>query len=195
MDHLWPQLAEQDLNEQDEMIARHIIGNIDNWGYLRRNATSIADDVTFKEGVSVETDDVKRVLELVKQLEPAGIAAESLQECLLLQLERNENPISQLALRVIRDYFDQYTRHNYAEIRSKMGIDQDTMQQIERTIRHLDPKPGAPFASSMEEEHGQQITPDFLIEEDGEDLILSLCNNIPELQISHTIHALGCLLK
>lgn len=186
MDHLWPQLAEQDLNEQDEMIARHIIGNIDNWGYLRRSVTSIADDVTFKEGVSVETDDVKKVLELVKQLEPAGIAAESLQECLILQLERNENSISQLALRVISDLFDQYTRHNYAEIRSKMGIDQATMQQIERTIRHLDPKPGAPFASSMEEEHGQQITPDFLIEEDGDDLILSLCNNIPELQISQT---------
>lgn len=186
MDHLWPQLAEQDLNEQDEMIARHIIGNIDNWGYLRRSVTSIADDVTFKEGVSVETDDVKKVLELVKQLEPAGIAAESLQECLILQLERNENSISQLALRVISDLFDQYTRHNYAEIRSKLGIDQATMQQIERTIRHLDPKPGAPFASSMEEEHGQQITPDFLIEEDGDDLILSLCNNIPELQISQT---------
>ncbi len=186
MDHLWPQLAEQDLNEKDEVIARHIIGNIDNWGYLRRPARSIADDVTFKEGFEVETSDVEKVLELVKQLEPAGIAAESLQECLILQLERNDNPISQLALRVIRDYFDQYTRHNYAEIRSKMGIDQATMQQIERTIRHLDPKPGAPYASSMEEEHGQQITPDFLIEEDGEDLILSLCNNIPELQISQT---------
>ena len=186
MDHLMPQLAEQDLSEQDQVIARHIIGNIDNWGYLRRPARSIADDVTFKEGIMVETSDVAKVLELVKQLDPAGIAAESLQECLILQLERKNDPISQQALQVIRDHFDAYTRHNYAEIRSRMGIDQATLQSIEHAIRHLDPKPGAPYASSMEEEHGQQITPDFLIEEDGDDLVLSLCNNIPELQISQT---------
>ena len=186
MDHLWPQLAEQDLSEQDQVIARHIIGNIDNCGYLRRPPRSIADDVTFNEGFTVETSDVKKVLEQVKQLDPAGIAAESLQECLILQLERKDDPTSQLALQVMRDYFDAYTRHNYAEIRAKMGIEQDTMKNIEHTIRHLDPKPGAPFASSMEEEHGQQITPDFIIEEDGDDLILSLCNNIPELQISQT---------
>lgn len=186
MDHLWPQLAEHDLSEQGQVIARHIIGNIDNWGYLRRPPRSIADDVTFNEGFTVETSDVKKVLEQVKQLDPAGIAAESLQECLILQLERKDDPTSRLALRVMRDHFDAYTRHNYSEIRAKMGIEQSTMQSIEHTIRHLDPKPGAPFATSMEEEHGQQITPDFIIEEDGDDLILSLCNNIPELQISQT---------
>lgn len=186
MDMLMQQLYEQELSEQDEVIARHIIGNIDSMGYLRRPARSIADDVTFKEGVMVDTSDVERVLGMVKRLDPAGIAASDLQECLLLQLERNNDFTSRLALRVIRDHFKAYTDHNYTRIQEALDINADTMDDIKRAIRHLDPKPGAPYASSMEEEHGQQITPDFIIEENGDDLTLSLYNNIPELQISQT---------
>ena len=186
MDVLMQQLYEQDLTEHDEVIARHIIGNIDGQGYLRRPARSIADDVTFKEGVMVETSDVERVLNMVKRLDPAGIAAGSLQECLLLQLQRKDDFISRLALHVIRDHFKAYTDHNYARIQEALDIDADTMSDIRRAIRRLDPKPGAPYATSMEEQHGQQITPDFIIEENGDELTLSLYNNIPELQISQT---------
>ena len=123
---------------------------------------------------------------MVKRLDPAGIAAGSLQECLLLQLQRKDDFISRLALHVIRDHFKAYTDHNYARIQEALDIDADTMSDIRRAIRRLDPKPGAPYATSMEEQHGQQITPDFIIEENGDELTLSLYNNIPELQISQT---------
>ena len=186
MDVLMQQLYEQGMNEQDEVIARHIIGNIDGQGYLRRPARSIADDVTFKEGVMVETSDVERVLSMVKRLEPAGIAASDLRECLMLQLQRKDDLTSRLALRVIRDHFKAFTDHNYGHIQDALDITADTMSDIKRTIRRLDPKPGAPYATSMEEQHGQQITPDFIIEEDGDELTLSLYNNIPELQIAQT---------
>lgn len=186
MDVLMQQLGEQELNEQDEVIARHIIGNIDSTGYLRRPTRSIADDVTFKEGFVVETSDVERVLELVKQLDPAGIAAQSLQECLMLQLQRRNDPIGRLALRVMRDHFDDLTHHNYSHIMQSLNIDKATFEQVEHVIRHLDPKPGTPYASSMQEQHGQQITPDFVVEQNGEQLTLSLYNNIPELQISQS---------
>ena len=186
MDVLMEQLSEQGLSDEDQLIARHIIGNIDGMGYLRRPTRSIADDVTFKEGIMVETSDVERVLKRVKQLEPAGIAAQDLQECLLLQLERKDDRISRLAQQVVAQHLKAYANHNMAQIEEALGIDHDTMRAIERVIHRLDPKPGSPYATSMEEEHGQQITPDFLIEENGDELILSLYNNIPELQISQT---------
>lgn len=186
MDVLMEQLSEQGLSDEDQLIARHIIGNIDGMGYLRRPTRSIADDVTFKEGIMVETSDVERVLKRVKQLEPAGIAAQDLQECLLLQLERKDDRISRLAQQVVAQHLKAYANHNMTQIEEALGIDHDTMRAIERVIHRLDPKPGSPYATSMEEEHGQQITPDFLIEENGDELILSLYNNIPELQISQT---------
>lgn len=186
MEHLMGQLGEFNLDDRDLVIARYIIGNIDDMGYLRRPERSIADDVTFNEGYTVETADVQAVLKLVQRLDPAGIAAHDLRECLILQLERQNDADSRLALKAMRDHFDDYASHNTGRIIDAMGIDRATFRKIEHIIRHLDPKPGMPYASSMEEDHGQQITPDFVVEENGDELVLSLYNNIPELQISQS---------
>lgn len=185
-DHLMPQLNERDLSSEEQVIARHIIGNIDGVGRLKRSARSIADDVTFKEGITVDTSDVERVLAWVKQLDPAGIAAKDAQECLVLQLERKDDPVSQLALQVMRDHLKLYVDKEYVQIMELLNIDAATFGKVQHAILRLDPKPGAPFATSMEEEHGQQITPDFVIEENGDQLTLALYNNIPELQISQS---------
>ena len=104
----------------------------------------------------------------------------------MLQLQRRNDPIGRLALRVMRDHFDDLTHHTYSHIMQSLNIDKATFEQVEHVIRHLDPKPGTPYASSMQEQHGQQITPDFVVEQNGEQLTLSLYNNIPELQISQS---------
>lgn len=190
MEVLMQQLNEEELSETDEAIARNIIGNLDRAGYLARSPRAIADDMTFNDDMMVDTSDVERVLKRVQRLEPAGIAAQSLQECLALQLERKDDHLSKLALKVIREHFKRFTDHDFEPIIKKMDIDETTMRDIRSVIRRLDPKPGAPYALSMEEQHGQQITPDFIIEEDGEDLNLVLCNNVPELQVSQSYNEL-----
>ena len=190
-DYLNEQINERELTATQQIIAQSIIGNLDSNGWLQRTPKAIADDVTFNDGVEVETEQVEQVLDMVRQLDPPGIAASSLKQCLQLQLERKAlTPHVQMARRIVDQYFDAFSKHHYDVLCSALGIDEKELEQVVHDeILTLDPRPGAGFSSGAGE-HGQQITPDFEIEVDGDQYRLTLVNNIPELQISQTYSAL-----
>ncbi|MBR1883231.1 MAG: RNA polymerase factor sigma-54 [Muribaculaceae bacterium] len=198
IDYLMGQLEEQGLDPQERVIAEQVIGNIDDKGYLRRDAASIADDLAF-DGVTlvddglereVETADVTRVVKRVQQLDPPGIGATSVQECLLLQLARKDTAQARLAHKMLSDYFDDYASHNYGRIMTALHLTTEQMGELTREIRRLDPHPGSQLAPSSST-HSAQITPDFIIESAGDGFTITLVNSIPELQISESYQSLA----
>lgn len=166
-------------------VATYIIGNIDDDGYLRRDLTAISYELSMQGIANVELSDLELVLEIIQDLEPAGIGARSLQECLLLQLKRKpENEEQQLAIKILNDHFEAFTKKHYDKLIKSLAISEDVLKQAVDLITSLNPKPGNSVASGVDAA-AVQITPDFLVEiRDGE-LILSMNNrNIPELRVS-----------
>lgn len=184
-DYLMDQVRENDLSELQELIAEYIVGNLDDNGYLTRSPSAIADDITFGSGVEVETDQVQEVLHIVHRLDPPGIAAQNLKECLALQLERlPSRPIVEIARLIIGSYFDEFGKKHYDRICSVLGIGRDRLKDAITLIATLNPKPGSAFTGSQSEIHSQQITPDFVVDDTDGILSLTLTNRIPELVIS-----------
>lgn len=191
VDYLMEQVHERNLNEQQLKIAEYIIGNIDDNGYLTRSLTAITDDLIFQVGLDVPEEDVEEVLNIVRDLDPAGVGATDLRDCLMLQLARHkDNETSQLAYRVIDEFFDAFSKKHYDKIVSSLDIDDDKMKAIVADIRSLSPKPGNAVTGIADESHSQQIIPDFNVDVDGDTITLTLMNNIPELQIAESYSAL-----
>lgn len=185
--YLMQQVGELELSAKDRLIASNIIGNLDSNGYLLRNTRSIADDLTFNEGEETDDDEVERVLNLVQRLDPPGVAAANLRECLMLQLRRKSDPDAQLALRIVDECFDNFSRKRYDALASTLRVDRDTViRVVKNEILTLNPKPGSAYSSGRAEEHQLQITPDFYVEVTGDTLSITLNNKIPELCISET---------
>ena len=186
---LTDQLGELELDETQQMIARAIVGNIEDNGYLRRSAAEIADDVTFNDGYVVDAQQVEQMLEVVQSLDPPGIAARNLRECMMLQLQRKpRNAEVEMALTMVDKYFDEMGAMRFDSIGRKMGVTKEQLEEVfKRQIRRgLNPFPGNAFESRMDS--SQQVTPDFDVEldEDNDRLTVTLRNNIPTLQISES---------
>ena len=187
IDYLEEQISERELSPVQNAIAGYIIGNIDDNGYLQRSIDDISDDIAFQTGLDVSVEDVNEVLQIVHELEPAGIGASNLRECMLLQLERRSaSNINMLAYKVVDKYFDEFSKKHYGKIMSGLSIDEDTFRKVVNEIHSLNPKPGSAFSGAASETHSQQIIPDFLVETDGDTLQLTLLNNLPELQIEES---------
>ncbi len=182
---LLDQLGLRELTPKQEKIALYIIGNIDDDGYLRRDLSSIADDLMFQEGEDVSTKDVAEVLTIIQDFDPAGVAARNLQECLLLQLNRHEQTTDVLlSERLLADYFEEFTRKHYDKILRGLNIDENTLKRLIHEITALDPKPCASWGGSMETVLSQ-IIPDFVVESVNGELLLSMNNrSIPDLRIN-----------
>lgn len=186
-DYLIQQLGYHDLTEKEEIIGEVIIGNLDDNGYLSRPITNLVDDLLFTMNVETDEAEVARVLKVVQQLDPPGIGATDLQECLLIQLERleEENPYNdyKLCITIIKDCFEEFTRKHYDKIAKKTGAGNRQLKAALDEILKLNPKPGDTSTSGAHVSH--YITPDFFITiKDGElDLSLDGRNN-PELKIS-----------
>ncbi len=186
-DYLKEQVNEYELSDAEQAITEYIIGNLDDNGYLQRLTSAIADDVTFKSGYVVETKDVERVLEIIQQLDPPGIGARSIQECILIQLRRKKpTELVKLALEVVSNHFNDLGKHHYDKICGALYIDNQRFNDILKEIRKLDPKPGNAFSGDNKSALLEQITPDFEIIVDGDNITLTLINRIPELQISES---------
>lgn len=189
MEHLTSQLAELGLSASDLRIADYIAGNIDDNGYLTRTLPAIIEDLEFRQGLEVDEKDVRRLYDAVRSLEPAGIGAIDLRDCLLLQLRRRHaTPGVKLAEEIVADYFDLFSLKHYDRLMSALGISRRELQDAIEIIRTLDPKPGSAFADS-EDDRVRHIVPDFSVEADGDSLTLSLLNSIPELCIEETFAA------
>lgn len=184
--HLTSQLNTFRLNEQEYDIAKFLVGSVDESGYIRRSLADITDDLAFTQNVYTTEDEVEKVLLIVHQLDPAGVGARHLQECLSIQLHRKEEtPNVELALKIIDKAFEQFTKKHYKKLLHKFNINEEQLKDAIEEIEHLNPKPGGSYAGSTRMiEH---IVPDFAIKIVEGELELTLNGrNAPELHVSRT---------
>jgi RNA polymerase sigma-54 factor len=179
------QLHLLDLNETEFIIADILIGNLDESGYLNRDLEALVDDLAFSMNVITSEQEVKSILGLIQTFDPAGVGARSLQECLLLQINRKQDgDISRFtAKKILEDFFEEFTKKHYDKIALKLEIeDKDLKDAIDEILR-LNPKPGGSLRESAKNQ--LQITPDFVINETEGRLELSLnSRNAPSLKVS-----------
>lgn len=179
------QLQMQVLSEKEEVIAQTIIGNLDEAGYVRRDLESIVDDLAFSMNVETNQEEVLAVLHIIQSFDPAGIGARSLQECLLLQLDRYTHRTFEIVLakEILKDYFDEFTKKHYDKIIQKLGVEEDDLKAALEEILKLNPKPGNTLNENVRVI--EQIIPDFVITTHTGNLELSLnSRNAPELHLN-----------
>ena len=184
--HLINQLNTFRLNDQEYEIAQFLVGSVDESGYIRRSLSDITDDLAFTQNVYTEESEVEKVLNIVHQLDPAGVGARSLQECLSIQLNRKEqHPDIELAAKIIDKAFEQFTKKHYKKLMAKFSINEDELKSAIEEIECLNPKPGGSFSgNSRMVEH---VVPDFAIKIIDGELELTLNGrNAPELHVSRT---------
>ncbi|MCU0455633.1 MAG: RNA polymerase factor sigma-54, partial [Bacteroidales bacterium] len=185
-EHLESQLGLRELTDKQKILGEYIIGNIDEDGYLRRELANIVDDLAFLQNVSTTEEELEEVLKVIQDLEPSGVGARTLRECLLLQLEKRElsNPSVKLAHEITDRYFEEFSKRHYDKIIDRLDLTEDQLKGAIEEILKLNPKPGSvysdPFLKSA-----QTIIPDFILEhsENGFDLHLN-SRNLPELRLS-----------
>lgn len=183
MDYLIQQLAETDISDQDMVIANYIIGNIDDNGYLTRTLSQLLDELAFNIGIEISIERLREIFNRIRQLEPAGVCALDLRDCLVLQLKRlPDTDDNRLALEIVDHYFDIFSLRHYDRLVNMLNVSKEQLQRAIDVVKSLDPKPGSHFGGS-EEDRLRHIIPDFNVEVDGDTLTLSLLNNIPELGI------------
>jgi len=184
--HLINQLNTFRLSEQEYEIAQFLVGSVDESGYIRRSLSDITDDLAFTQNVYTTEDEVENVLNIVHKLDPAGVGARNLQECLSIQLHRKTpNEAIELAIKIIDKAFDQFTKKHYQKLLNKFSITEDELKDAIEEIEHLNPKPGGSYSGNTRIiEH---IVPDFAIKIIDGELELSLNGrNAPELHVSRT---------
>lgn len=184
-DHLFEQLNLRDLSEEEKIIGEYLIGNIDDDGYLRRKLSAVTDDLMFKAGLDISETAIMPVLKVIQDLEPTGIGARDLQECLRLQLEKREpTSVNRQALEVINNYFEAFIRKHYEKIQRGMNLDDKSLKDVLHQITALNPKPGNGWNEASDTAMNQ-ITPDFIVENHNGELTLSMNQrDIPDLRIN-----------
>jgi len=183
-DYITQYLDEQKLEPDVAAVARYIAGCIDSNGYLRRPLRLIADDMAFNEGVELPMSVLEKGLQAIQRIEPAGIGAENLQQCLLLQLDRQPLSLaSKDARRIVADYFEPFSMKHYHKIESALKMTPERLSNALSRIHALNPKPGAAIGSGSSTD-AKAISPDCIVEEDDNGkFFISIPSNIPELHI------------
>ncbi len=185
---LYHRLLEQfnllELDDDEILVGPEIIGNLDEDGYLRRDLASIVQDLNLSHATNIELKKAEGVLHKIQRLDPVGIAARSLQECLIIQVENKEMEdanLKNLTLRVLREYYDDFTMRHFEEIAKRLCITFEELKSVIEVVQHLNPKPGEGEFSA----HENYVVPDFIITQSEEDFIISLNDrNIPPLKIN-----------
>ncbi|WP_167962346.1 RNA polymerase factor sigma-54 [Saonia flava] len=172
------------LNDQEWSIAEFLVGSVDESGYIRRPISDILDDLAFTQNIIAEESTIKKVLKVVQELDPPGVGATSLEECLIIQLKRKEvTPSIELAILILEKSFEQFTKKHYKKLIQKHSITEDELKDAISEIEKLNPKPGGSYAGNNRIiEH---IVPDFSIKIVEGELELTLNGrNAPELHVS-----------
>ena len=186
-DYLMEQIHLSSIDDDDLKIAEYIIGNLDNDGYLRREIKAIVDDLAFSQGIYTTQEKVKEILEnYVQKLDPAGVGARDLQECLLLQIEKKVSRDKSVILagNILRHQFDALTNKHYSKIINKYDIEEEDLKDALEVISKLSPKVGGNF-DTQTITINQEIIPDFVIQiKDGQVLPLLNSRNAPTLRVS-----------
>src|SRR5690606_13802106 len=162
-DHLQEQLGMLKLDDKQRKISEQIVGSIDDDGYLRRETAAIADDLAFRQNIECTEAEVEEVIRMIQQFDPPGVGARNLQECLLLQLHRlrAQGREVDLPIRVLEDYFDEFTKKHYDKIQRGLGLNDDQLKEVIHQIIRLNPKPGGNLGDVNKAE--SYVIPDFFI--------------------------------
>jgi RNA polymerase sigma-54 factor len=188
-DSLMEQFSLLTLSEMEELIGIHVIGNIDEDGYLRGRGNidpvkAIVNYMAFSQNISITKEQVEAVLEKIQKFDPPGVGARNLQECLLLQLYRKEDtPTVELATQVIEKYFEEFTKKHFSKLKSRMGMTEQELKDVYNLIIKLNPKPGE-SQSIVKHEY---IIPDFILTVENEKINIRLnSRNAPDLKVSRS---------
>ncbi|PSG92670.1 RNA polymerase factor sigma-54 [Mesoflavibacter zeaxanthinifaciens] len=182
--HLINQLNTFRLSDEERDIAEFLVGSVDESGYIRRSLSDIVDDLAFTQSVYTDEEKVENILKKVQQLDPAGVAARSLQECLSIQLHRKEkHPDVELAIEIIDQAFEKFTKKHYKKLMQKFDVSEEQLKEAIHEIERLNPKPGGSYSGNNRiVEH---VVPDFAIKiVDGELELTLNGRNAPELHVS-----------
>ncbi|MDA0201108.1 MAG: RNA polymerase factor sigma-54 [Bacteroidetes bacterium] len=184
-EYLESQLQNLILNEEERPIAEFIIGSIDNSGYLRRTEEEIIDDLAFTQNIFIEGEDLKKIIQKIQLLDPPGVGARTLQECLSIQLHRKakDRPIIELTRKIIDQAFNEFSRKHYKKLQNRFDISEDELREVFDEIAKLNPKPGSALSETNQNNH---IVPDFILTiENGDINVVLNRRNAPELRISN----------
>lgn len=176
----------QDLTPEEKQLGEYLIGSLDDDGLLRKSTESLMDELAIYQGIYTSPEQLEHVLSIIQDFDPAGIGARSLQECLLLQIQRKENsPLKQIELDIIGKCCDEFTRKNKDKIIQKLGITEEQYNAATAELTKLNPRPGSSLGETIGK-NLQQIIPDFIVDtEDDGTVTLTLNNrNVPELRLS-----------
>ncbi len=182
---LYYQLGLKVISEKQIIIGKHIIGNIDESGYLTRDLYSISDDLAFSQNIEASETEINEVLEIVQSFDPSGIGARNLNECLLIQLHRKEEQTKgvKIAISILENYFDDFVKKHYEKIISRLNITEENLKEAIAEILKLNPKPGNTI--SNDSKSTEVIIPDFIINvEDGEIEVSLTSRNVPDLRVN-----------
>lgn len=185
-DNLKEQMNMQQLTSKQHDIMEYLIGSLDDDGLLRKDLDTICDELAIYHNVDTDDKEVEQVLKTLQSFDPAGVGARSLQECLLLQIDRKpKGRLHDLMERVVKDYFDDFTKKHWGKIKDELQLSDLQAQTLQQEIRKLNPKPGA----SLGETEGrslQQITPDFIVDTNDDGTVTFTLNrgNIPQLSVA-----------
>ena len=187
------QLGLLQIPDKKKKLAEYIIGNIDESGYLRREISSIVDDLAFTVNIKTTEKELLELLKYIQDFDPAGVGARDLQECLLIQIarkikQRDEfKEIAEIAHKILSNYFIEFTKKHYKKIISRLNISEDTLKDVITFITKLTPRPGSSLNSGLTEGSTQHITPDFIIEVvNGMPEVTINSRNVPDLRINKT---------
>ena len=184
-EHLQEQLGMLKLDDNQKKISEQIVGSIDDDGYLRRETAAIVDDLAFRQNIESNEEEVEAVIKMIQQFDPPGVAARNLQECLLLQLQRQkvQRKEVEMAIDVLTQYFDEFTKKHYDKIQRGLNLSDDQLKDVINQIIKLNPKPGGNHTDINKAE--SYVVPDFFIFNNAGKLELTLnSKNAPDLRIS-----------
>lgn len=183
-EYLATQLRTFRLDQTEKKIAKFLVGSVNENGYIRRAIEDIVDDLAFTQNVYTDVQTVERVLKTVQSLDPAGVGARSLKECLLIQLKRKEeSPEVQLAIAIIEKAFDAFVKKHYEKLLTKFDVSKDQLRAAVDEISSLNPKPGSSYSNNIH--NVEHVIPDFSIKiKDGELELTLNSRNAPQMHVS-----------
>ena len=186
IEELKSQIYLTSMTKEERHIAKWVLGNIDDDGYLRRTTEQLVDDLMFQEQLSVTDEQMEQIVRQIKAFDPPGIASANLQECLLTQLQRKQQTESvQLAYTILKNYFEAFSKHHFDKIIQRVGCTPTAFQSAVQEIMRLNQKPANAFTGSVYETQQETIIPDFTIEERDDELFVMLnTGDVPELHVS-----------
>ena len=187
-DELLEQVGEMELSDQERYVMEYLIRSLDDDGFLRTPLENIADELAIYHNIDLSTGQLETVLKKLQRLDPPGIGARTLQECLLLQVNRREKSAITLSMeKVLTDYFDEFTKKHWEKIAQQMTMDELQAETVFHELRRLNPKPGAAMGETVGRSM-QQITPDFVVDTQDDGTVTFSLNNgdVPQLQVSQS---------